>query len=151
MVGLDSAHTRAVLAAAPTPAEAAMLTRSQLRALLNRAGRLRRPLEEEVERLRDLVRSEQMRQLPLVEQAMGQQTAALLRQLDAACESSRKLAETTETAFLSRPDAQIITSLPGLSVMSGARVLAEIGDDRTRFADAKALKAYAGAAPVTRA
>lgn len=30
-------------------------------------------------------------------------------------------------------------------------LLAEIGDDRTRFADARALKAYAGAAPVTRA
>jgi hypothetical protein len=33
----------------------------------------------------------------------------------------------------------------------GARVLAELGDDRTRFADARALKAYAGSAPVTRA
>ena len=30
-------------------------------------------------------------------------------------------------------------------------MLAEIGDDRSRFADARALKAYAGAAPVTRA
>jgi transposase len=30
-------------------------------------------------------------------------------------------------------------------------VLAEIGDDRARFADARALKAYAGSAPVTRA
>jgi transposase len=30
-------------------------------------------------------------------------------------------------------------------------VFAEIGDDRSRFADARALKAYAGAAPVTRA
>jgi transposase len=30
-------------------------------------------------------------------------------------------------------------------------VLAEIGDDRSRFADARSLKAYAGAAPVTRA
>ncbi|MGW5581956.1 transposase [Micromonospora chokoriensis] len=29
--------------------------------------------------------------------------------------------------------------------------MAEIGDDRARFADARALKAYAGAAPVTRA
>jgi transposase len=28
-------------------------------------------------------------------------------------------------------------------------VLAEIGDDRARFADARALKAYAGSAPVT--
>jgi transposase len=30
-------------------------------------------------------------------------------------------------------------------------VLAEIGDDRDRFADARAVKAYAGSAPVTRA
>jgi len=40
---------------------------------------------------------------------------------------------------------------PGLADSTGARVLAEIGDDRTRFADARALKAYAGSAPVTRA
>ncbi|WP_294011305.1 IS110 family transposase [Streptomyces sp.] len=150
-LGLDSAHARVMLAAAPTPADAAKLTRSQLRALLNRAGRLRRSLDDEVERLREIFRSEQMRQLPLVEQAMGHQTTALLQQLNAACRSSDDLADATEAAFLSHPDAQIITSLPGLSVMSGARVLAEIGDDRTRFADAKALKAYAGAAPVTRA
>jgi hypothetical protein len=32
-----------------------------------------------------------------------------------------------------------------------ARVLAEVGDDRARFTDARALKAYAGSAPVTRA
>jgi transposase len=30
-------------------------------------------------------------------------------------------------------------------------MLAEIGDDRYRLADARALKAYAGAAPITRA
>ncbi len=30
-------------------------------------------------------------------------------------------------------------------------MLAEIGDDRSRFADARALKAYAGSAPITRA
>lgn len=149
MLGLDSAHARAVLAAAPSPAEAARLTRSQLRALLNRAGRLRRNLDDEIERLRGLFRAEQMRQLPAVERAMGQQTAALLRQLDAACQSSDTLADATETTFLAHPDAPIITSLPGLSVTSGARVLAEIGDDRTRFADAKGLKAYAGAASVT--
>jgi hypothetical protein len=61
------------------------------------------------------------------------------------------LATATEEAFLAHPDAEIITSFPGLSVTSGARVLAEVGDDRERFADARALKAYAGAAPVTRA
>lgn len=40
---------------------------------------------------------------------------------------------------------------PGLGDATGARVLAEMGDDRDRFADARALKAYAGSAPVTRA
>ncbi|MGH3439510.1 MAG: transposase, partial [Sciscionella sp.] len=41
-----------------------------------------------------------------------------------------------------------ITSFPGLGDLTGARVLAEIGDDRTRFADARGLKAFAGSAPV---
>ena len=49
------------------------------------------------------------------------------------------------------PDAGIITSFPGLGPLTGARVLAETGDDRSRFQDAKGLKAYAGAAPITRA
>lgn len=35
--------------------------------------------------------------------------------------------------------------------MLGTRILGEIGDDRTRFADAKVLKAFAGTAPITRA
>ncbi|MBB4784246.1 IS110 family transposase [Streptomyces rapamycinicus] len=150
-LGLDSAHARAVLAAAPTPATAARLTRSRLRALLKRAGRLRRGIEAEAERLREIFRREYLHQLPQVEQAMGKQTQALTQQLDAACRSVDDLTAATEEAFSAHPDAEIITSFPGLSVMSGARVLAEVGDDRARFADARALKAYAGAAPVTRA
>ncbi|MEU1180853.1 transposase [Streptomyces sp. NPDC005820] len=82
---------------------------------------------------------------------MGHQTLALIQQLDAACNSVDELAAATEDAFLAHPDPDIITSFPGLSVLSGACVLAEIGDDRDRFADARAMKAYAGAAPVTRA
>jgi transposase len=42
-------------------------------------------------------------------------------------------------------------SFTGLADTSGARVLAEIGDDRTRFTDARGLKAFAGSAPITRA
>ncbi|WP_329447103.1 IS110 family transposase [Streptomyces canus] len=149
-LGLDSAHARAVLATAPTPASAARLTRSQLRALLTRAGRLRRGIETEVERLREIFRAEHLHHLPLVEEAMGHQTSALIQQVNAACSSVTDLAVATEEAFLAHPDADIITSFPGLSVLSGARLLAEIGDDRSRFSDARAVKAYAGAAPVTR-
>jgi transposase len=92
-----------------------------------------------------------MRQPPLVEQAMGRQALALLRQLDAACTSANDLAEAAVEAFESHPDASIITSFPGLGSLSAARVLAEIGDDRSRFGDSRGLKAFAGAAPITRA
>jgi transposase len=40
--------------------------------------------------------------------------------------------------------------VPGVGTQLGARLLAEIGDDRHRFSDARALKAYAGSAPITR-
>ncbi|WP_406083491.1 fatty acid desaturase [Streptomyces virginiae] len=54
-------------------------------------------------------------------------------------------------AFLQHEDAEIILSFPGLGAQLGARVLAELGDDRGRFADARGLKAYAGSSPITRA
>src|SRR5262249_15247996 len=101
----------------------------------------------EAARLRDAFRTEQMRQLPLVEQAMGRQALALLGQLDAACHSADDLEQAAIESFNQHPDADIITSFPGLGALTGARVLGEIGDDRARFADAKGLKAYAGRAP----
>lgn len=82
---------------------------------------------------------------------MGHQALALLRLLDAACRNADDLAANAEAAFAAHPDAQIITSFPGIGGLTGARVLAEIGDDQSRFADARGLKAYACAAPITRA
>ncbi|WP_443061824.1 transposase [Streptomyces sp. NBC_00425] len=103
------------------------------------------------QRLHSALRASQMRHLPLVEEAMGRQALALLRQLEAACASADDLAEAAVQAFEAHAGAEIITGFPGLGPLSGARVLAEIGDDRPRFADARGLKAYAGSAPVTRA
>jgi transposase len=143
-------EARAILAAAPTPAAAAALTLAQLRSLLRKAGRSR-GIDAEATRLRAAFREPQMRQPPLVEDAMGRQALALLRQLDAACAAASDLEQATIESFNQHPDAGTITSFPGLGPLTGARVLAETGDDRSRFTDAKGLKAYAGAAPVTRA
>jgi transposase len=148
--GITRPEARAILAAAPTPGDAAKLTPAQLRALLRKAGRSR-GIDAEAQRLREAFRAGQMRQPPLVEQAMGRQALALLRQLDAACASADDLEAAAIESFNQHPDAGIITSFPGLGPLTGARVLAEIGDDRSRFTDAKGLKAYAGAAPITRA
>jgi transposase len=148
--GIMRPDARAVLAGAPTPADAAKLTLTQLRALLRKAGRSR-GIDTEAARLRDAFRAEQMRQLPLVEAAMGRQALALLGQLNAACAAADDLERAVTESFNLHPDAGIITSFPGLGALTGARVLAETGDDRSRFQDAKGLKAYAGAAPITRA
>jgi transposase len=148
--GIMRPEARVILAAAPTPAAASALTLAQLRGLLRKAGRSR-GIDAEATRLRDAFRAPQMRQLPLVEQAMGRQATALPGQLDAACAAADDLEQAVTESFNQHPDAGIITSFPGLGSLTGARVLAEIGDDRSRFSDAKGLKAYAGAAPVTRA
>ncbi|MFI0350914.1 transposase [Actinomadura sp. 9N407] len=74
-----------------------------------------------------------------------------LRALDIACANADELAATiVEQVFGRHPDAAIISSFPGLGHLTGARVLAEIGDDRARFTSPRAVKAYAGSAPVTR-
>ncbi|MEU6511253.1 IS110 family transposase [Streptomyces sp. NPDC046942] len=139
-----------LLKAAPTPARAARLTRTQLQAALKRAGR-KRGIEAEAERLREVFRADWAHQPPLIEDALGKQMLALLVQLEAACTAADDLAEAVEETFPQHPDAEIILSFPGLGVQLGARVLAEVGDDRQRFADARGLKAYAGSSPVTRA
>jgi transposase len=148
--GLARPEARAVLAAAPTPARAARLTPAQLRAALKRAGRTR-GIEAEADRLRTVFRGDFAHHPQPVEDAMGHQLLALIRQLDAACLAAEELAAAVEEHFRRHPDAEIFLSFPGLGVQLAARVLAEIGDDRTRFADARALKAYAGSAPITRA
>jgi len=148
--GIMRPEARALLAAAPTPERAARLTRAQLVSILRKAGRIRL-LAAQAEALQATLRHAELRQPEPVEAAMGQQALALLRQLDAACRNAEELATAAELAFAAHPDATIIASFPGIGELTGARVLAEIGDDRTRFADARGLKAYAGAAPVTRA
>lgn len=82
---------------------------------------------------------------------MSIQLAALLTQLDAACQASDALEAAACDHFEQHPDAEVLTSFPGMGTLVGARVLAEIGDGRTLFADARSLKAFAGSAPVTRA
>lgn len=147
--GLSRPEARTILAAAPTPAKAAKLTRAKLRTLLVKAGR-QRGINDEVDRLFPILRTEQLRQPTVVEDAMGIQLVALLVQFDAACQASDDLEVAAREHFERHPDAAVIHSFPGMGTLVGARVLAEIGDDRTRFADARSLKAFAGSAPVTR-
>jgi transposase len=82
---------------------------------------------------------------------MRTETLALLDILNAACTAVDQLTTALVEAFQATPGLRDHHQLPGLADISGAIVLAEIGDDPTRFADDRALQAFAGSAPVTRA
>ena len=148
--GIMRPEARALLAAAPTPAAGGALTRPQLVRILRSAGR-RRLLHAHAEDLHTALRSDQLRQPAAVEQAMGRHALALVALLETACRNAADLAVAAEEAFNAHPDAAVIGSFPGVGTLTGARLLAEIGDDHRRFADPRGLKAYAGSAPITRA
>jgi transposase len=148
--GLTSRQARAMLRIAPTPTAAAKLSRAQIAAALRRSGR-RRCVDDLAIEIQQALRRPHLQHPGLVEQAMGEQALALLAVLDAECSNVDRLGEAVTQAFQQHPDHAVITSFPGLGDTLGARVLAEIGDDRDRFTDARAVKAYAGSAPVTRA
>jgi transposase len=65
--GIMRPEARAILAAAPTPTQAATLTTAQIAALLRQAGR-QRGVDAEAARLHTVFGAEQLHQLPLVEQ-----------------------------------------------------------------------------------
>jgi hypothetical protein len=70
----------------------------------------------------------------------------VLRTLD---EQVTVLQGQVDAHFGQHPDAEIISSQPGLGPILGARVLAEFGDDADRYLDAKARKNYASTSPIT--
>lgn len=139
----------AVLAAAPTPAAAAALTRRRLVGLVQRSGRRNDPaLVEQI--LIDL-KTPALRQPAQVETAMGSAVTGLVQILVAMRTAVDALEAALAAEFHTHPLAPILRSAPGLGPVLGARILAEVGDDPTRFATANSLRAFAGTAPVTRA
>ena len=136
-----------VLAAASTPAAGQRLTRRRVVTLLQRSGRGNHPaLVEQI--LTDL-HTAALRQPPRVEQALGRTVAGLIAIVVAMGQAVDDLETELAREFDQHPQAAILRSAPGLGPILAARVLAEIGDDPTRFSDPNGLRAFAGTAPVT--
>ncbi len=136
-----------VLAAAPTPAAGRQLTRRRVVTLLQRSGRGNHPaLVEQI--LTDL-HTPALGQPPRVEQALGHTVAGLIGIVIAMQRAVDDLETELAREFDQHPQGAILRSAPGLGPILAARVLAEIGDDPTRFTDPNSLRAFAGTAPVT--
>ncbi|MFD4439887.1 IS110 family transposase [Nocardia sp. NPDC058519] len=146
---LDAADSLELLAKAPTPAQAAKLSIAQISAVLKRARR--RNIADKAARIQSALRAGHLGQPETVNQAYAASVHALLAVLGVLNTQIKALAEQVDAHFGQHPAAEIILSQPGLGTILGARVLAEFGDDPTRYATAKARKNYAGTSPITRA
>jgi hypothetical protein len=147
---LGSAEGLALLDRAPTPAEGRSLSQSKIRSLLVSAGR-KRGIDARVQAIQDGLRSPQLEAPPLVTRAYGATVRAQVAVVRATNQQIAGLEAELTQSFERHPDAEIIRSLPGLGAVLGARVLAEFGDEPTRFADGRARKNYAGTSPITKA
>jgi transposase len=137
-----------LLAKAPDPASAARLTTTQIIAALKRARRHHR--DRRAAEIQAALRTPQLSQPPVVTGAYAATVRAQVAVLTVLNEQITVMEGQVEAHFGQHPDAEIITSQPGLGTILGARVLAEFGDDVTRYADARARKNYAGTSPITR-
>jgi hypothetical protein len=119
-----------------------------IEAALKRARRRNRAAKAQA--IAAALRTEHLGQPPVVAKAYAatvRAQAAILTVLNTQVEA---MEEQVEAHFGEHPDAKVYLSQPGLGVVLGARVLAEFGDDKQRYADAKARRNYAGTSPITR-
>ncbi|WP_329449241.1 IS110 family transposase (plasmid) [Streptomyces sp. NBC_01426] len=146
LLGADALE---LLVKAPTPQAAAKLTRSQITAALARARRRNRTAK--AADIQTALRTQHLGLAEPVTAAYSATVTAHARLLISLNEEIATLEAQVKAHFHAHPDAEIYLSMPGMGEVSGARVLAEFGDDPTRYASAKARKNYAGTSPITRA
>jgi hypothetical protein len=140
----------AVLAIAPSPEAGRRLSISKITATLRRAGR-QRNLDTTAARIQTALRARQLQAHPGVVGAYTAAVRSLVAVIAELVAQTEVLRGEVEAGFGRHPDAEIYLSQPGLGTVLGARVLAEFGDDPTRYADPRARKNYSGMAPITRA
>jgi transposase len=145
---LAEADTLELLSLAADPVAAAALTDEQITGALRRARR--RGIPEKVTAIQAVLRRPRLDQPAVVTGAHAiivRSQVAILTTLNTEITA---LEQQVSDHFGQHPDAKIYLSQPGLGTVLGARVLAEFGDDPTRYTSAKARKNYAGTSPITR-
>jgi transposase len=140
----------AILERAPTPYQGRSLSRAKILSALRQAGR-ERNLASKAGEIQSMLRTPQLEAPALLALAYGRSVASIVRLLRQLNLELASLEQELAAHFEMHPDAEIYLSLPGLGIVLGARVLAEFGDDRTRFNHPKARRCYAGTAPITKA
>jgi transposase len=145
---LTAVDTLELLSTAPDPASAAALSIERITAALTRARRRNRAVKAEA--IAAALRAEYLGQPTVVAAAWAATVRAQAAILTVLNTEIKTMEVQVEAHFGQHPDAEVYLSQPGMGVVLGARVLAEFGDDKDRYADARARKNYAGTSPITR-
>jgi transposase len=137
-----------LLATAPDPASAAVLSAEAIEAALKKARRHGRAAKAQA--IAQALRAEYLGQPTVVASAYAAAVRAQVAILTVLNEQIATMEEQVEANFSKHPDVEAYLSQPGLGTVLGARVLGEFGDAKKRYADAKARRNYAGTSPITR-
>ena len=146
---LTAPDTLELLGRASTPQLARRLGVATISAALKRARR--RDIAGRARAIRAAFQGEQLPVPAVVTDAYAATARAQIAVLTTLNTEIAQLETVVAGHFGQHPDAEIYLSQPGLGPVLAARVLAEFGDDPTRYTDAKARKNYAGTSPITRA
>jgi hypothetical protein len=123
--GLTSGDALELLVKAPTPEQAAKLTKTQITAAL--ACQRRRNRDQRAAAIQTALREPQLGIAAPVAAAYASATVAHASLMPALNEQIQMLEEQVSAHFLAHPDAEIYLSMPGIGEITGARVLAVPG------------------------
>lgn len=146
---VDSPIALAFLSRFPTPQSAARLGPRRLAAFLARHSYCGRRSVADL--LARLAAAPAGCAGPQESDAKGDAVLALVRVLTPLVTQIAEMTSAIEHAVASHPDGPIVMSFPRSGRVNAAQILAELGDERARFASDDQLAAEAGVAPVTHA
>lgn len=134
------------LLAYPTPEAARAASLEQLTATLKAAGHTR--VETVAARIHARLRQPLLTADPIITRTKARLMQALVGQLQPLLAQIAAYDAEIQHLFLTHADSQLFTSLPGAAKRLAPRLLAEWGDDRSRYTDCGSVQALAGTAPV---
>ena len=143
---LQQHSTLVFLQTYPTPAAAASASLAELTATL-RVGKHTNPTRAASKLWEELHRP-QLVATEVIVRAKSRLLLSLVKQLLVVIEEIATYDKAIRPLFLSHDDQELWRSLPGAGKRLAPRLLAEWGDDRSRYADANSVQTLAGTAPV---
>lgn len=145
--GLDRQIVWAFLSVFPNQEAAQQVTEEELTAFLQQQGYRR------TDRVAKIVAQLQAPAIPVPAwqaRAGACLTTALLAEIGVLSEQIHRLEAQLDRLLEQHPDAELFRSLPRVGTVLAAGFIGELGDCREKYADASAMQALAGTAPVTK-